>query len=88
MESKRLAGLYSGSQRTIKKCPAVGRAEKRPLPGLKAAGEVKNAPYQQDGEVDKPDQARISLTSCQPCGLEALARVSAAVVPSVSIAMR
>ena len=53
-------GLYSGSQRTIKKCPAVAEQKKRPLPGLEAAGEVEQPPDKQDGKVDKPDQARAS----------------------------
>lgn len=40
--------------------PAVSGHEKKPLPGLKAAGEVENAPYKQGGKVDKPDQAETS----------------------------
>ena len=60
MESKRIVGLYSGSQRTIKKCPAVAEHEKRPLPGLKAAGEVENAPYKQGGKVDDPEHAALT----------------------------
>ena len=33
------------------------QSRKKPLPGLKAAGEVEKSPDKQGGKVDKPDQA-------------------------------
>lgn len=81
----KLSRLLAAALETQKKPPGESLAA---VVWLMAAGEVEQDDQRREQQGEYYDHARISLTSCQPRGLEALARVSAAVVPSASIAMR